>query len=291
MDKKKIIQSFFKDRLAVLATMHKKEEVIAPILEKELGVNVIVPNDFNTDQYGTFTRDIDRVGNQLEAAKYKAEGAISLAGESLALASEGTFGSHPIIPFLPFNREIVLLLDKENELEIVGVATTTETNNDHSIVKNYKEAYDFSVKVGFPSHGVVIKVKESSRDQKEIIKGIDSEKKLKTAVKDALNLSDNGEIFIESDMRALYNPTRMKNIEVATRDLVEKVLTICPDCSWPGFELIDRKDGLPCDWCGRPSRLILAYIYKCKKCGYQEEKMYPNGKEKADPGSCQYCNP
>jgi len=128
MDKEKIVHSFFKGRVGILATMHKKEEVISPILEKELGIKVIVPEGFNSDQFGTFTRDIERMGNQFEAARHKAISAIDLYGQTLAFASEGSFGPHPLIPFVPFNREIVLLVDKENNIEISGVATTTETN-------------------------------------------------------------------------------------------------------------------------------------------------------------------
>ncbi len=291
MNKKDLIHSLFEDRIGVLASMHKKEEVIAPILEKELGIKLIVPENFNTDQYGTFTLDIDRMGNQLEAAKHKVKGVLTLTGESLGFSSEGIFGSHPVIPFLPFNREIVLLFDKENELEIVGVAATSDTNHDQKKIKSYQEAYDFSVKGGFPEHGVVVKVREYVKDQSEMVKGITSEEELKNAVKYILKKSDNEEIFIETDMRALYNPTRMKNIEEATRDLVEKVYNLCPECSWPGFELFERKKGLPCEWCGNPSNLTLSVTYKCKKCGYREEQLYPTGKEKADPGSCQFCNP
>lgn len=44
----------FVNRVAVLATMYHKEKVIAPILEQELGIKVIVPQDFDTDRFGTF---------------------------------------------------------------------------------------------------------------------------------------------------------------------------------------------------------------------------------------------
>jgi len=197
MDKEKIVHSFFKGRVGILATMHKKEEVISPILEKELGIKVIVPEGFNSDQFGTFTRDIERMGNQFEAARHKAISAIDLYGQTLAFASEGSFGPHPLIPFVPFNREIVLLVDKENNIEISGVATTTETNYSHKIVKSFKDAYDFSLSAGFPQHGVVIQVRESTTDQSEIIKGIITKEKLENAFKYAVEKSDNGEIFID----------------------------------------------------------------------------------------------
>ncbi|MBM7615775.1 DUF6671 family protein [Alkaliphilus hydrothermalis] len=291
MDQHQLIHLFFKGRTGVLATMHKKEEVIAPILEKDLGIKITIPKDFNTDVFGTFTKDIDRRGNQLEAAKYKAEAAMALEDKTIGIASEGAFGPHPISPFLPFNREIVLLIDKTTGLEIYGISATIETNYMHKMVKSFQEAIEFAKEAGFPQHGIVIKVKESSTDPKEIIKGIITEADLEKAVEFALAMSSNEKIYIETDMRALYNPTRMKSIEAATRDLVTKLYNLCPQCSWPGFQVVDSKKGLPCSWCGLPTELILSHRYLCTKCGYSEEKPYPNGIEKADPGRCGYCNP
>lgn len=92
MDKRKIIHSLFKNRVAILATMHKKEEVISPILENELGIEIVVPEGFNTDQFGTFTGDIERMGDQYDAARHKAMGSMYLYDKTLAFASEGSFG-------------------------------------------------------------------------------------------------------------------------------------------------------------------------------------------------------
>jgi hypothetical protein len=107
-------QQLFNDRLAVLATMHQKEKVIAPLLEQELGIKIIVPQDFNTDIFGTFTREVERPGTQITAAKLKAEKALELTQENLAIASEGSFTPHPLVPYIYCNREIVVFLDKIN---------------------------------------------------------------------------------------------------------------------------------------------------------------------------------
>ena len=101
-------QTLFKDRIAVLGTMHKKERVIAPLLENELGVKVIVPENLNTDKFGSFTREIERPGSQIEAAKMKAQQALLLTSEDLAIASEGSFIPHPSLPYIPCNREVVI---------------------------------------------------------------------------------------------------------------------------------------------------------------------------------------
>jgi hypothetical protein len=83
----------FADRHAVIATRHRKELAIAPILETGLGLRITVPPDFDSDLFGTFTRDINRPANQIQTAKLKAKRAIELMDIDLAIASEGSFFS------------------------------------------------------------------------------------------------------------------------------------------------------------------------------------------------------
>lgn len=265
----------FKDRVAVLATMHRKEDAIAPILESELGLKIQVPTDFNTDRFGTFTREIARSGDQLEAARKKALAALEWIGGDCAIASEGSFAPHPSFPMLPCNREIVILIDTLNNLEIVGESISTETNFNHRSVSNYDEAHQFALKVGFPEHKLVV------IDQGKILKGIGDFDQLKAAV-------SSGKVDIETDMRAMNNPTRMRAIVKATRDLVEKLKSHCPTCSTPGFAVTDVKRGLPCGWCGSPTDLVLAQIYRCQRCGFEHDRV---SQQQADPMYCPDCNP
>ncbi len=152
MEKLDILEDW-KNRSCVLATMHSKERVISPILAEKLGIQPIVPTGFNTDRFGTFTRDIKRVGNQLEAARKKAQAAMEHTGLDLALASEGSFGSHPSIPFIPSNLEIVLLLDKKNGLEIVGHHRTSGIQVYGQEVSTADEALSVAQTWGFPDQG------------------------------------------------------------------------------------------------------------------------------------------
>ena len=125
---------FFANRVGVLATMHRKEKVIAPILEQELGIKLQIPENFNTDRFGTFTRDRDRPGNQRSTARLKAESALELTGESLAIASEGSFGPHPSFPMVACNCELVVLVDRAHNLEIFGQEISLGTNYRHTTV-------------------------------------------------------------------------------------------------------------------------------------------------------------
>ncbi|MDY6899893.1 MAG: DUF6671 family protein [Cyanobacteriota bacterium] len=284
-------QTLFEDRIAVLATMHKKERVIAPLLEDELGIKVKVPENFNTDKFGSFTREIERQGSQIEAARLKAQQALLLTDESLAIASEGSFAPHPSLPCISCNREIVIFLDKKNDLEIIGEELSLLSNHSHLKVDNLQQAFDFAEKIGFPEHGLCVMLSDYPKSSEEIIKGITTEEALTEAINKGLSQSTTGKVHLETDMRAMYNPTRMKNIEKATLNLIEKVNCVCPSCSTPGFSIVQRIQGLPCEWCHTPTTLTRSAIYKCQKCGFRKEKLFPDGKQFADPGQCSYCNP
>ncbi|MDJ0733627.1 MAG: hypothetical protein QNJ47_05985 [Nostocaceae cyanobacterium] len=283
--------SLFSNQVAVLATMHQKERVIAPIFEKELGIKVTVPENFNTDSFGTFTREIKRVGNQIEAGRLKAKKAIEITGATLAIASEGSFAPHPNIPYLASNREIVIFIDQENDLEIIGEEFSTETNHNHMLVQNIEQALKFAEKVGFPEHGLVVMFEELPQNSSEIIKGITTEKQLIDAINYVLQNSPHGKAHIETDMRAMYNPTRMQNIAKATQNLVRKINSLCPNCSTPGFDITRIIKGLPCGMCSLPTPLRRSVIYECQKCSHSQEKLFPDGVKYADPARCLYCNP
>ncbi|MEA5535280.1 DUF6671 family protein [Crocosphaera sp. XPORK-15E] len=287
----KSIKSWFNNRYLVIATMHEKEKVIAPILETQLGVNIQVPKQFNTDEFGTFTRDIKRLGTQIEAARYKAQKALEMTGEKLAIASEGSFIPHPAFPFVSCDREIVLLLDLEHNLEIIALEISLETNHSHQKIKNVQEALEFAEKVGFPEHGLVVMLTANTTDKQHIYKGITEQSQLIEIVENALNESLNQTIHLETDMRAMVNPKRMKVIEKATQNLVKIIYQQCPECACPGFNIKESKPGLPCGLCSFPTESILLHIYHCQRCNFVEEKLFPNGIKTADPTYCQYCNP
>lgn len=282
-------QDLFYDRESVLATMHQKEQVIAPILEQRLGVKVIVPQGFDTDQFGTFTRDIKRTGDQQNAVRLKAEKAMALTRLTLAFASEGSFGPHPAIPFVACDQEIVLLRDRTHDLEIVGQAISTETNYSHKSIQSLEAAFAFAQQVGFPTHGLVAMSEAQPTQSSHVVKGITDEAQLTETV--TWFLKKFGQAHLETDMRAMYNPTRMKVIAQATEDLVHKISQRCPQCGCPGFAPAERKPGLPCALCGSPTNSTLAVVYRCLKCDFNNVTYFPDKQEFANPTYCLFCNP
>jgi len=273
----------------VLATMHQKETVMAPLLEQALAIEVRVPSNFNSDRFGTFTRDIDRPADQIETAKLKALAALELTGETLAIASEGTFGPHPAMPFLPCDREVVVLIDQAHDWVLVGEALSTETNFSHAAIASLNQAFTFAQKVGFPSHGLVAMPNADCNDATLIQKGITTETQLVEAVSHLLKTF--GHAHLETDMRAMHNPTRMHVIQQATQDLIRKAKQLCPECSCPGFDVVEHRRGLPCSLCFHLTDQILASIYRCQQCNFERPIMFPHGIQSADPMYCQVCNP
>jgi hypothetical protein len=122
-------------------------------------------------------------------------------------------------------------------------------------------------------------------------KGISTYAALEEAVLSRLGRLSRRQVFIESDLRAHCNPTRMANIRQAMLDLLANLQRCCPRCDEPGFVLLETKPGLPCRWCGLPTALPLAQQYGCYKCNYTELSAVPNQPEWADPGHCAFCNP
>ncbi|MHC0067930.1 DUF6671 family protein [Nostoc sp. UIC 10890] len=46
-----------------------------------------------------------------------------------------------------------------------------------------------------------------------------------------------------------------------------------------------------CEFCQFPTTLPLTAIYQCKKCEFNQEKLFTNGIEFANQAQCMYCNP
>ena len=280
----------FANRTAVLITKHKKEEVIFPVLAST-GMKLKLLENIDTDLFGTFTRDIAREGTQMESARYKALKAIEVTGESIAIASEGSFGPHPAIFFATANIELVFFIDTHNNIEIQGWEISTDTTYRQTEIVSVEEAITFADECSFPATGIVVRPNTGGDKSSILFKGITSEKMLEKAVINCLAASQDGKALIETDMRAMYNPKRMKVIEKATINLLNKINSLCPECGWPGFEITEWIKGLPCENCALPTKGILKHIYQCKKCVYKKEIQYPAGDKFSEQTFCDYCNP
>jgi hypothetical protein len=82
-----------------------------------------------------------------------------------------------------------------------------------------KELTEFANSAKFPSHALILR--KAKDDYTEIIKGISNWQTLTETFQ--LLINKYGSAYAETDMRALYNPTRMEVIETATKKLIKKI--------------------------------------------------------------------
>ena len=277
----------FKDRLLLIATMHQKQQVIKPLMEQKIGVKCFVPKDFNTDQYGMFSGEVQRKIPAIDSARIKCLDAMKRGHFDLGIASEGSFGPHPNLYFANANEEILLLIDQKNNLEIIHTEWSLDTNFNGKYIANEEELMVFAQQVKFPSHGIILK--KSKDAKKDIFKGIVEQEALLRIFNQIMNTHK--KVFAETDMRASFNPTRMKVIKTATESLIAKINSCCPSCKRPGFDVFEVVRGLKCSQCYLPTKSILSLLYQCKGCNYKEERLYPKNKTSEDPGFCDFCNP
>ena len=281
----------FSGAVAALGTRHGKERVIGPTLDAELGIRVEVVKDLDTDRFGTFTREIPREGTALETARSKARAAIEAHGSArFGLSSEGSFGPHPSVPFVPGGVEIVLLADRETGLELTGLDVTMETNFSSTCVASVDEASSFADQVSFPSHGLIVIAAPHEKPEPALgmTKGIVDLVDLAQAVEEALRV--HGRAWLETDMRAHLNPTRMRSIQRAVQALARAAQSLCPACARPGYVPVERIGGLPCADCGEPTGKARAEVLACAGCGRREERPL-SGAPRATAFDCPLCNP
>lgn len=277
----------FEGRKLLIVTKHRKENAIAPILEDALGVEVFVEENFDTDQLGTFTGEVERNQDPISTAKRKCREGMHHSGFDLAIASEGSFGPHPTLFFVPIDEEIVVLVDHKNNLELVAKELSTETNFDSREVGTVEELLEFASQVMFPTHALILR--PTKDNFQGMVKGIHEESLL---IKVFSELKErHPSVYVETDMRAMHNPSRMKVIAKATEKLLALIQSKCPNCQSPGFAVSDYIRGLPCSQCGSPTRSVLAEIFTCQICHHQLESPNQQNKESEDPMYCDFCNP
>jgi len=277
----------FNNRKLIIATKHSKEKVIAPLLEKNLGVICFINEDFDTDALGTFTGEIERKLDPIATARQKCLLAMEVSNCDLGVASEGSFGPHPSLFFVPADDEFLIFIDKKNNLEIMVRELSMETNFNGKEIESEEDLVTFANQVKFSSHRIILR--KSKTDNSHIIRDSTNLQELKSAYH--LLFNTHNMVYAETDMRAMYNPSRMAVIENAAKKLVAKVSSCCHQCNTPGFGVTEVKKGLECSLCGSPTNATLSYVYTCQKCNFAKEEMYPNTKTTEDATYCDYCNP
>lgn len=265
---------------AALATQHGKEQAIAPAFAAMTGLAVTVPPGIDTDALGTFTGETPRPASMRDTLRMKARLGMKAAGLPIGIASEGSFGPHPFIPFLAGGVEMLVFIDDTRGIEVVEQAVSESTNFASLAITQGADVDGFLARIGFPAHAVVL------RSGKSITKGISSRGELDHLLKHC------GEgARMETDMRAHLNPTRMAEIGKLAERLASRIATPCPACATPGFGTLRHEAGLRCEDCGAPTQLTRSIVTGCASCRHEEHFPRTDGRTAASPAHCPECNP
>lgn len=278
----------YKGARAVLATMHRKAEAIGPALEVRLGMKIIVPPIIDTDIFGTFTGETPRTGSMYDAALAKARLGMRLTGINVGIASEGSFGPHPAIPFIAAARELLVLIDEERNIIITEHIMIERTNYNHIVVAPDDNLQPFLERIGFPSHAVIVR---PNRGMGPIHKGINNTDYLASIITEISQASEDEKTRIETDMRAHLNPTRMEGIAQLAEKFARRLETLCPACGTPGFGTVKSEQGLPCVECGADTQLVKTLVSGCASCQFTENQPRTDGLRFATAAQCPECNP
>lgn len=286
----------YSGQVVALATRHGKERVIGRALLWGLGAELLHVSSVDTDALGSFCGTVPRQGDALDACIAKAKAALREGGTELAIASEGSFGPHPHVPFLAAGVECMVFLDQQRGLTIREQLLARRTNFAHRPVSAPSpggpepELARWLEQVGFPRHALIVRP-QGGETSGAVEKGLCSWDALERALQRAAATSSDGLALLETDMRAHCNPTRMASIRALAFRLVRRIATPCPACLSPGWGMVGQRPGLGCGACGLPTELVLAEEWACEVCSYREERPRRDGLLAADPGQCGWCNP
>lgn len=277
---------YFKQEI-LLTTKHEKATLIAPVFQSTLEM-LVLEHAADTDLLGTFSGEVERQSSARQTAIEKAKIGLRETGRTLGLASEGTIGADPEVGFLNSDIEVLVLVDLARGIEIVEQYRSFEITAARIVSKPGEDLTDFYRQSDFPNHRLIVRPNKNSKPIS--VKGLSELDNLRAAIEVCAAESEDGLVVIESDLRALYSPSRQRNITAVAKLLATRVLAQCPDCRCPGWGKVGVERGLNCATCGTLSESAAAReIYGCVSCQHQE--LGEPLAEFASPSQCQQCNP
>jgi len=278
---------YFKGKRLHIVSKHRKQEYFEPAFTGRLGFICETVAAVDTDLLGTFSGEVERTLAPLECAREKYRQALPFCKDGYILASEGSFGAHPTLGWVATGEEWLVWYDIKEQFEVVVRNATLDTCFFGENITSEQQCLQFLQKVGFPKQGIILK--HSRAHPQHMLKNLDTEQEVLNKV--AEWLASGATPYIETDMRAMHNPTRQQHLTQVGHLMADALSSICDSCGWYGFSVTSVERGLPCGWCGNATESVLAEIYTCKKCNYSESKKFPRGIEQENPQFCNQCNP
>ena len=271
------------------ATHHEKDRLARTEFLK-LGMNVQAI-DIDSDRLGTFSGERERPGPIREVLRAKIDmGRVIQPEGRFFLASEGSFIPHPQIGFIRSNYESLMFVDTKESTEVFIEHISTRVVHEEFEAKDSSSASldEFLTRNQFPSHALIVRPKGLFNS---IYKGVQSRDSLEKAVNTCIEASAEHTAILVTDLRAHLNPTRQAVITETVEKLCAALNSFCPECSSPGYRIVNSLPGLPCQVCGEPSSQSKDVIFECPQCMLTRVEPRPDGITSISSEECAYCNP
>ncbi|WP_380168880.1 DUF6671 family protein [Jannaschia sp. R86511] len=281
-------------RRIAFGTRHGKEHQVAGPFAEILGATVLTPPDLDTDQFGTFTGDVGRVGTPAQTARAKAELGATALGVPTALGSEASYGD-PTGLLVPVHEELLMFVDLDRDIEVIEGQRSITTLPAPRRAQTLADLEPHLHRFGFPAQALVVRPaghptdRNRPPDPAHLSKGITERTELDRALRRAASASPDGHAMVEADLRAHHNPTRRTVLRALGDRLALRLNTSCPACASPGYGRTATVPGLPCRTCHRPTDLARADTHTCPACPHTHTE--PRPATTANPVSCPTCNP
>lgn len=268
-----------------LATKHGKLAQIAPEFAslRDWQIELF---EIDTDVYGTFSGEVPRLLTPRDAAIEKARAGALHAGFDFGLASEGTIGPHPQIPFINSDVEVMAFVDLKSDFAIVETLVSSQIQAYASTVNRETNLDDVIAKLDLPAHAANVTINIDG--ERQFKKGIHQPEELLRLVADALGQS--ATVEVENDFRAMSSPSRQANIAALAEKLAARIDSHCPACKQIGWGSVGFEYGLPCSDCFEVvSSVAHSEKLGCVTCDHSELRSL--GRDSVDPARCEHCNP
>lgn len=155
-----------------VATKHGKERLLGRTFRLAPGATISTPPGIDTDTLSTFTGEVERIGTPREVAIRKARWGLSITAEALGLASEGSFGPHPQIPWVAADHELLAFVDEERGMEVVESVFRERTNYTHCKARQVNGLNEFLCQAQLPAHALIVRPNDGTKPEllfKEIL--------------------------------------------------------------------------------------------------------------------------
>lgn len=273
----------YQGRIAALATRHDKHSLIAPSMGTHLGLEVRTAA-VDTDRFGTFSGEVPRSDDMLKTAIAKARSGMRDLGLPLGFASEGSIGSEGFLPITDL--ELVVFVDDDVGFYVAESCSSLDIKARAWIYDTKNPLEEELERAGFPEHGLIVRL--PNVPNAPIFKGIHDLETLLHSI-DRLAQYGQGQIMIETDLRANHCPSRRPHITSAAERLALRLTRTCPSCGCPGWGEIKKIRGRRCASCDAPTYVVLGHLEGCASCSERCEAIHNS--TPVDPANCPYCNP